>query len=93
MHSTSQEILREIAKDGNPAAIATLLNQLFQPHQVTVKASGSERCLKIDLVSEEITDKSTLLFLLMQEINHLIIFRKFLLTKLKCIVTKKSDFS
>ena len=64
MESTSQEILRGIAKDGNPAAIATLLNQVFQPHQVTVKASINENSLKIVLLSEDITDKSTLLFLL-----------------------------
>ncbi len=71
MQSTSQEILKAIAKDGNPAAIATLLNQIFQPHQITVKVSVNGNSLKIVLISEEITDKSTLLFLLMQEINYL----------------------
>ncbi len=71
MQSTSREILREIAKQGNPAAIATLLNLVFQPHGVRVKVSINGNVLKIVLVSETITDKSTLRFLLMQELRQI----------------------
>jgi hypothetical protein len=69
MQSTSEAILKELAKSGNPAAIATLLNQVFHPHDITVKVSVKETTLKVVLISQGMTDKSILIFLLMQAIN------------------------
>ncbi len=69
MQSTSEAILKELAKSGNPAAIATLLNQIFHPHDITVKVSVKETTLKVVLTSQGMTDKSVLIFLLMQAIN------------------------
>ncbi|MGK7930074.1 MAG: hypothetical protein AB4041_01390 [Microcystaceae cyanobacterium] len=72
MQSTSEAILKELAKSGNPAAIATLLNQVFHPHDITVKVSVKETTLKVVLVSQGMADKSILIFLLMQAINPII---------------------
>lgn len=72
MQSTSDVILRELARSGNPAAIATLLNQLFESHDVRVKASVKQDTLKVVLTSQSMTDKSIIIFLLMQAINPLI---------------------
>lgn len=70
MQPTSNQILRELAQDGNPAATATLLNQVLQYHQITVKTAIYQGELKIVLLSESITDKSVILFLLRQELNQ-----------------------
>ncbi|MGK7946365.1 MAG: hypothetical protein AB4058_18040 [Microcystaceae cyanobacterium] len=69
MQSTSEAILKELGKSGNPAAIATLLNQVFHPHDINVKVSVKETTLKVVLISQGMTDKSILIFLLMQGIN------------------------
>ncbi len=71
MQPTSNQILRELAQDGNPAAIATLLNQILQSHQIIVKTSIHNGELKIVLLSEAMTDKSIILFLLRKEISQI----------------------
>lgn len=71
MQSTSEAILRELAKSGNPAAIATLLNQVFEPHEIGVSVSVKNEQLKVVLTSQGMTDKSIIVFLLMQGINPL----------------------
>ncbi len=71
MPSTSQGILRELAKDGNPAAIATLLNQTLELRQVSAKVSIQGDRLKIVLLSQGMTDQASLIFLLMQEIQQI----------------------
>jgi len=72
MQPTSNQILRELAQDGNPAATATLLNQVLQSHQISVKTSIHQGELKIVLLSESVTDKSVVLFLLRQELNQFV---------------------
>ena len=83
MESETKRILVELATQGNPAAIATLLNQTFQPHEISVKVSVNHNVLKIVLVSEGITDQTTLVSLLKQELYQFkeIPFEKF---KLHC---------
>lgn len=83
MESETKRILVELATQGNPAAIATLLNPTFQPHEISVKASVNHNVLKIVLVSEGITDQTTLISLLKQELYQFkeIPFEKF---KLHC---------
>jgi predicted GTPase len=83
MESEPKRILVELATQGNPAAIATLLNQTFQPHEMSVKVSVNHNVLKIVLVSEGITDQTTLISLLTQELYQFkeIPFEKF---KLHC---------
>ncbi len=72
MQSTSQRILRELAKDGNPAAIATLLNHTLELHQVSVKASIIGDCLKIVLLTQGMTDQHSLVFLIRHEIQQIV---------------------
>jgi|GEM_PF-5509931 len=83
MESETKRILVELATQGNPAAIATLLNQTFQLHEISVKVSVNLNVLKIVLVSEGITDQPTLISLLTQELYQYkeIPFEKF---KLHC---------
>ncbi|MEQ9625985.1 hypothetical protein [Coleofasciculus chthonoplastes] len=83
MESETKRILVDLATQGNPAAIATLLNQAFQPHEISVKVSINHNVLKIVLVSEGITDQTTLISCLTQELYQFkeIPFEKF---KLHC---------
>ncbi|HEY9850114.1 MAG TPA: hypothetical protein V6D28_11685 [Leptolyngbyaceae cyanobacterium] len=56
----SQPNLLELAKQGNPKAIATLLNRSLQPKGITVKASLKNDCLQLMLESEQIPDRQEL---------------------------------
>ncbi|MEQ9548796.1 MAG: GTPase domain-containing protein [Coleofasciculus sp. G3-WIS-01] len=89
MESETKRILVDLATQGNPAAIATLLNQAFLPHEISVKVSINHNVLKIVLVSEGITDQTTLISCLTQELYQLkeIPFEKF---KLHCHKKNKS---
>lgn len=52
--------LLKLAKQGNPNAIATLINCSLQPKGITAKASISENCLQILLESNQVPDKQAL---------------------------------
>lgn len=56
---TQSDVL-ELAKQGNPQAIASLMNLVLQPKGVTVKASLQDRCLHILFSSEEPLSQATL---------------------------------
>lgn len=56
---TQSDIL-EFAKQGNPQAIASLMNLVLQPKGVTVKASLQDRCLHILFSSAEPLSQSAL---------------------------------
>lgn len=56
---TQQHVL-ELAKQGNPKAIATLMNQALKPKGITVKATLKDRCLHVVLDSLRIPDQHTL---------------------------------
>lgn len=56
---TQSDVL-ELAKQGNPQAIASLMNLVLQPKGVTVKASLQNRCLHILFSSTEPLSQSAL---------------------------------
>ncbi len=56
---TQSDVL-ELAKQGNPQAIASLMNLVLQPKGVTVKASLQNRCLHILFASAEPLSQSAL---------------------------------
>lgn len=56
----TQTNLLELAKDGNPQAIATLMNLVLEPKGVTAKASLKENCLHIFFTSEQLLSKATI---------------------------------
>ncbi|HEY9664686.1 MAG TPA: hypothetical protein V6C65_40115, partial [Allocoleopsis sp.] len=56
--STAKHTPIELAKQGNPHAIATLINHQLQPKGITVKVTFHKGCLNIMLESLEIPDQS-----------------------------------
>ena len=50
----TQPNLLELAKQGNPKAIATLMNRQLQPKSITAKAALKEGCLQIMLESAQL---------------------------------------
>jgi len=80
----TQDILIELAKQMNPAAIATLLNQVFQSHQIKVIVCVDHNCLKISLYTESIIDRDTLIFLVKQEIKALSLHLPIKKLKINC---------
>ncbi|MBF2028462.1 MAG: type IV pilin-like G/H family protein [Oscillatoriales cyanobacterium C42_A2020_001] len=56
----TQSNLLELAKDGNPQAIATLMNFVLEPKGVTAKVTLKENCLHIFFTSEQLLSKATI---------------------------------
>ncbi|EKQ68699.1 hypothetical protein OsccyDRAFT_3245 [Leptolyngbyaceae cyanobacterium JSC-12] len=56
----TQSNLLELAKGGNPQAIATLMNLVLEPKGVTAKATLRENCLHIFFTSEHLLSKATI---------------------------------
>jgi len=52
--------LLELAKQGNPNAIAILINRSLQPKGITAKAGISKNCPQIMLESNQVPDKQAL---------------------------------
>ncbi len=50
----TQENLRQLAKQGNPKALATLINQSLKPKNITAKVSLKDDCLQVLLESAQI---------------------------------------
>ena len=50
----------ELARQGDPHAIADLLNRNLQPKGIAAKTSLKEACLKILLESEDVPDQKIL---------------------------------
>lgn len=55
--TTSKPNLLELAKQGNPKAIAVLMNRKLQPQGVTAKAALKEGCLQVILEAEQVPDR------------------------------------
>ncbi|MGE5655177.1 MAG: GUN4 domain-containing protein [Actinomycetota bacterium] len=55
--TTEPPNLQQLAKQGNPKAIATLLNRSFQPKGITVKAAVKNGCLQLMLEATQIPPK------------------------------------
>lgn len=56
----SDSNLLTLAKQGNPKAIAAMLNKSLQPKGITAKAGVKENCLQILLESEQIPDQEAM---------------------------------
>jgi hypothetical protein len=55
---SSQLSVRELAKQGNSKAIATLMNRLLQPNGITAKAALKSGCLQVILESAQVPSPS-----------------------------------
>ncbi|OLP15793.1 hypothetical protein BST81_24580 [Leptolyngbya sp. 'hensonii'] len=53
----------EMARQGNPQAIATLISQRLQPRGITTKALLKDSCLQILLESKDIPDPQIVAFI------------------------------
>ncbi|HEY9762992.1 MAG TPA: hypothetical protein V6D07_10735 [Trichocoleus sp.] len=56
----SQETTLELARQGNPDAIAALINSQLQPKGITAQVAFEEGCLQIRLASEKALNQETL---------------------------------
>jgi hypothetical protein len=52
--NSHQPSLKELARQGNPKAIAALLNRSLQPKGITVKVALDQRCLQVMLISAQV---------------------------------------
>jgi len=50
----TQPSLKELARQGNPKAIAALLNRSLEPKGITVKAALDQHCLQVMLISPQV---------------------------------------
>jgi hypothetical protein len=57
----SQQNPLELAKQGNPSAIAALINRNLKPKGVTAKVSRNGRCLKVILESNKVLNHESLI--------------------------------
>lgn len=67
--STSQQLL--LAKQGDPAAIAQLINQALSSKGMTAKVTRKDACLKVLLESEQVPDALTLVPYLQKSMTKL----------------------
>lgn len=58
--TTSQPNLLELAKQGNGAAIATLMNRHLQPQGITARASLKDGCLRVVVESIQVPEQQAL---------------------------------
>jgi hypothetical protein len=56
----TQENLRQLAKQGNPKALATIINQSLKPKSVTAKVGLKDDCLQVLLESAEIPNQQAM---------------------------------
>lgn len=56
---TQQPSILERAKQGDPQAIAALMNRSLQPKGITAKASLKDGCLRVMLESEQVPDQKS----------------------------------
>ncbi len=61
----------ELAKQGNPHAIAALMNRQLQPKGITVKANLKDGCLQIMLESTQVPDQQALVSFICKGIKSL----------------------
>ncbi len=56
----TQQDIRELAKQGNPKALATLINQSLKPKNIIAKVGIKEDCLQILLESAQVLDQEAM---------------------------------
>ena len=56
----TQENLRQLAKQGNPKALATIINQSLKPKSITAKVGLKDDCLQVLLESAEIPNQQAM---------------------------------
>jgi hypothetical protein len=57
----TQQDIRELAKQGNPKALAILINQSLKPKDITAKVGVKNDCLQILLESAEVPDQEAMI--------------------------------
>lgn len=67
----SQSGILELAKQGNPQAIATIINRLVAPYGITARASRQEDCLYVLLESKQAISPSIAVALLQKVMTSL----------------------
>lgn len=67
----SQQNLVQLAKQGNPEAIATLINHSLQPKGITAKVSIKQNCLQVLLESTLIPNQQVLVSTIRKGISSL----------------------
>lgn len=67
----TQQNIPELAKQGNPQAIAALLNRSLQPHGITAKAILKEDCLHLLLESPNAPEQHVAMPILYEELTNL----------------------
>jgi uncharacterized glyoxalase superfamily protein PhnB len=67
----SQPDVLELAKQGNPRAIAAIVNHLAKPYHITAKATRQEDCLHILLESEQAISQPTAVALIYKIVSSL----------------------
>ncbi|MEA5625850.1 hypothetical protein [Nostoc sp. UHCC 0251] len=66
-----QPNLLELAKQGDPKAIAALMNRSLQPKGITAKVAFKDGCLHIMLESAQVTDQQALVAFVRKGITNL----------------------
>jgi len=56
----TQENLRQLAKQGNPKALATIINQSLKPKSITAKVGLKDDCLQVLLESAQIPNQQAM---------------------------------
>lgn len=56
----TQQDIRELAKQSNPKALATLINQSLKPKNITAKVGVKNDCIQILLESEQVPDQEAM---------------------------------
>jgi hypothetical protein len=69
--TTEQPNLQQLAKQGNPKAIAALLNRSFQPKGITAKAAMKNGCLQLMLEAAKVPPKQPYLDSLRKGLTNL----------------------
>lgn len=69
--TASQPNLLELARQGDPQAIAALLNRQLKPKGITAKAFLKDNCLQIVLEAKQLPHQSTLLTFVRKAVTNL----------------------
>jgi pilus assembly protein FimV len=67
----TQSNLQQQAKQGNPQAIATLLNNTLQPKGITAEVSLNQNCLQIIVEANQVPSQDKLVVFLSKAISNL----------------------
>jgi hypothetical protein len=69
--TASQPNLLELAKQGDPQAIAALMNRQLQPKGITAKVSLKDDCLQIILEAKQLPHQSSLITFIRKAVTNL----------------------